>query len=94
MSLNPRSGAGAGEPRDQLVEPVARCFVGGLRVDPRPDVSLGDRQDRLADMVEEEHPVVEREREVGNAAIVGRNVGQVLGVSHGIVRRQSRPHRR
>ena len=38
-------------------------------------------------MVEEDHPVVEREREVGQTAIVGRGVGQVLGVADGVVGR-------
>ena len=74
-----------GKPPDQLVEPVARLRIGGFRVDARPDVGQGDRQNRLANMVEEEHPVVERERKVGNAPIVGRHVGKVLGVSHRIV---------
>ena len=36
-------------------------------------------------MVEQDHPVVEGEREVGQAAIVGRGVGQVLGVADGVV---------
>ncbi len=46
---------------------------------------MGDDQDGLADVVEEDHPVVEGEREVGQAAVVGRGVGQVLGVADGVV---------
>ena len=46
---------------------------------------MGDDQDGLADVVEEDHPVVEGEREVGQAAVVGRGVGQVLGVADRVV---------
>ncbi len=48
---------------------------------------LGDNQDRLANMVENHHAIVEGERQVGQAAIVGRGVRQVLGVAHGVVGR-------
>ena len=36
-------------------------------------------------MVEQDHPVVERERQIGKAAIIGRHVRQILGVADGVV---------
>ena len=38
-------------------------------------------------MVEDDHAVVEGEREVGQPAVVGRDVGEVLGVADGVVSR-------
>ena len=38
-------------------------------------------------MVEDDHAVVEGERQVGQAAVVGRGVGQVLGVADRVVGR-------
>ena len=37
-------------------------------------------------MVEDDHPVIKRERKIGEPPIVGRRGRQVLGVSHGVVR--------
>ena len=80
-------GPGGREPVDQLVEPIGGPVVrppGGLEalgLGP----GLGDDEDRLADVVEEDHPVEEGERQVGQAAVVGRGVGQVLGVADRVV---------
>ena len=79
-------GAGRGQAIDQLVDPVARRFVGRPGIGVRPDMCLGDHQDRLADMIEEHHPVVKRKRKIGKSAIIGRHRRQILGVPDRIVR--------
>ena len=78
-------GRRTGEPIDQLIEAVAGLGIGCFRINARADMGQRDRQHGLANMVEEEHPVVKRERQVGNASIVGRDVGKILGVSHGVI---------
>jgi hypothetical protein len=49
---------------------------------------VGHDQDRLADVVEDDHPVIKGEGEVGQAAIVGGGVGEALGVADGVVGRE------
>ncbi len=46
---------------------------------------LRDDQDRLADVVEEDHAVVEGERKVGQPAVVGGDGGELLGVAHRVI---------
>ncbi len=46
---------------------------------------MGHGGDRLADVVEDDHAVIEGEAEVGQAAVVGRRVRQPLDVAHGVV---------
>ena len=41
--------------------------------------------DRLGDVVEDDHLVVEGEGQVGHVAVVGRGVGQMLDVANGVV---------
>ena len=80
-------GTARGEAGDQLVDAIAGRLVGSLGVRGRADVGLRHDQDRLADVVEEDHPIVEGEREIGQPPVVVGDVGQVLGVSHGVVGR-------
>ena len=80
-------GTAAGEAGDQLVDAIASRLVGRLWVRRRTDVGLRNDQDRLADVVEQDHAIVEGEREIGQSAIVVGDIGQVLGVAHRIVRR-------
>ena len=54
-----------GEPGDQFVGAVAGVLISGLRVNLWAKVGVRDDQDRLADVVEDDHPVVKRERQVG-----------------------------
>ena len=44
---------------------------------------------RLVDLVENDHAIVEGERQVGQLAIVFRSIRQVLGVAHDVVARVS-----
>ncbi len=74
-----------GEPIDQVVDPFGGPRVGVAGVDVRPAMGMGDDQDGLADQVEDHHPVVEGEQHVGQPAVVGRCVGQVLDVADGVV---------
>ena len=67
---------GSAEPVDQLVDPGAGRVVGRRGVGAGAEVGVGDDQDRLADVVEEDHPVVEGERQVGQAAVVGGASGR------------------
>ena len=78
-------GAGLGEAGDQLVDPGAGPLVRGPRRLARVEVGVRHDQDRLVDVVEDDHPVVEGEREVGQAAVVGRGVRQVLDVADRVV---------
>ena len=68
--------------------------VGRSRVGPGSDVGLGDDQDRLADVVEDDHPVEERERRSGRPRSSGGTFGQVLGVADRVVGRVARRRRR
>ncbi len=77
MSRSEQLGAGLGQPCDQFVDPGAGGVVGRGHVDPGPDVRVRHDQHGLADVVEDDHPVVKGERQVGQAAVVGRGIGQV-----------------
>ena len=46
---------------------------------------IGDDENRLANLVEDDHPIVERERHVGNVAVIVRSVGQTFGVADDVV---------
>src|SRR5690242_12127595 len=50
---------------------------------------MGDDGNGFADVVEDDHAVVEGERQVGQAAIVGRRVGQPFDVANSVVARVS-----
>ena len=54
-------------------------------------MSVSHRGDRLVQVVEDDHAIIEREAEVGQLAVVGRRVWQPLDVAHRIVGRV--PHR-
>ncbi len=56
---------------------------------PGPRGAARHRQHRLANVVEQEHAVIKSERKVGNAPIIGGNVGKLLGVANGVVRRKT-----
>ncbi len=73
---------------DDVIDAAAGVVVGGADVAAGRiviDAGHGDDDDRLGDVVEHDHAVVERERQVGQVAIVGRGVGQVLGVANDVV---------
>ena len=87
----PQVGAGRSQAIDQFVDPVARRFIGGLGVGAWPDMRLADHEDRLANMIENHHPVIKRKRKIRQPAIIRRRVRQILGVAHRIVRSIARP---
>ncbi len=76
ISASGRSGLGSREAGDQLVDSRGGEVVGFPAVLARSDVGVGYHQDGLADVVEEDHPVVEGERQVGQPPVVRRGVGQ------------------
>ena len=82
----PKVRAGRSQAIDQFVNAVARSFIGGLGVGSWPDVRLRHHEDRLADMIENHHPIIKRKRKIRQAAIIRRRVRQILGVAHRIVR--------
>ena len=78
-------GARRGQASDQLVYPPGRAVVGRLQVAAGLDVGMGDHEDRLPDVIEQDHPVIEGERQVGEVPVVGRGVGEVLGIADRVV---------
>ena len=72
------------QPLDEPVHAVAGGLVAAAQVG-RIDVGVGHGRDRLVDVVEDDHAVVEGEAEVGQAAVVGRRVRQAFDVAHGVV---------
>ena len=82
----PEVGAGRRQTINQFVDLIAGCFVGGLAVSFRPDMSLRHHEDRFADMIEYHHPIIKRERKIRQSTVVRRRVRQLFGVAHGIVR--------
>jgi hypothetical protein len=76
------------ESRHQFVDPTAGVVVGGLHV-PLRLVEPGhhDDEQRLAHVVEHDHPVVERKRQIGQPAVVGRRIRKVLDIPHHVVSR-------
>ena len=89
ISHKPRSGAGpASRPTSSSSRSQARAYA-AFGSTSGPDVGQRHRQHRLANVVEQEHPVVERERKVGNAPIVRGHVGKLLGVSNRVVGRKA-----
>ncbi len=50
-------------------------------------MGVGDDGDGLVDVVEDDHAVVEGEAQVGQAAVVGRRIGQPFDVADGVVAR-------
>ncbi len=66
ISASGRSGRRLAQAGDQLVD--SRWRPGRRLPDgPRPgaNVGVGDDQDRLADVIEQDHPVIQGERQVG-----------------------------
>ena len=86
ISMKPSSGAGAASRSTSSSMRRHARLIGGRRVGSRRHVRLRDDQDRLADMVEQDHRVVKIEREIGEPAVIGRGAGQVFGVPDGVVR--------
>jgi len=79
-------GLGFGSPRSQVIDPPAGDLVGAAEV-VRIDVGVGHGGDRLVDVVEDDHAVVEGEAEVGQAAVVRGRVRQPLHVADRVVGR-------
>ena len=77
--------SGSRQPRDQLVDAVGRRLVGFPWVGAGFEMRLGHHEHGLANVVEEDHAVEERKREVGQAPVVARDVGQVFGVADRVV---------
>ncbi len=55
------------------------------------DVGERDHRDRLLHVVKHDHVVEERERKVGQSAVVLWGIGEMLGVADGVV--SGIPHR-
>jgi len=74
------------QPCDQRVDAALRVGVGPLQVVAEL-VQPGHRHHhfRLVHVVEHDHLIVERERQVGQLPVVRRGVGQILGVAHHVV---------
>ena len=72
------------QPLDEPVHLVAGGLVAAAQVG-RIDVGVRHGRDRLVDVVEDDHAVVEGEAEVGQAAVVGRRVRQPFHITHGVI---------
>ena len=79
-----------GELLDQVVDATAGRLIGLGGGDARlAQPSHGHHDDRLGDVVEHDHLVIEGEGHVGHLAVVGRGMGQILEVTNRVVARIS-----
>ena len=79
-------GRSRGQLLDQGIDPPPGVVVG--RFDRRPgpiEPGHGHDDDRLGHVVEDHHPIVKGEGQVGHLPVVGRGVGQPLEVAHRVV---------
>ncbi len=68
----------------ESIDTSASFVVSGSRIF-LIDMRMGDDDDRLVDVIEQDHPIVERELHVRQTPIVLRSVRQMLHISHRVV---------
>ena len=68
----------------QLVDAGCRAVVSRSRI-AFIGACVCDDQDRFIDLIKNYHPVVKRERHIGDVTVIIRRVGQVLAVAHDVV---------
>src|SRR5438876_7046612 len=69
---------------DQSIHTSASRAVAAFHV-LRTDVRMGHGRDRLVNVIEDHHAVVEGEAEIGKMAVVGRRIRQVLDVADRVI---------